>query len=141
MIVMDQVKILLENLQMGDPSAMFLPYKVKDRSGVESDIIVTGEHIHNNYDCMRKYSPQFYIHRYDTYMYSNVLMAFNTPLEDMRWEISNILYGKHQAMYPRDLQVEDSVIVGSLLFYIIKSNLFFVVAVVVVLVPPHFGIP
>jgi hypothetical protein len=48
-------------------------------------------------------------------MYSNVLMAFNNPLEDIFRESGNILYGKHQAMYPRDLQVDDCVIVGSLL--------------------------
>jgi hypothetical protein len=28
----------------------------------------------------------------------------------------NILYGEHQAMHPHDLQVEDCVIVGSLLY-------------------------
>jgi hypothetical protein len=60
--------------------------------------------------------PQFYVHRYDTYMYSNVLMAFNTPLEVFFRESSNILYGEHHAMYPRYLHVEDCEIVGSLLY-------------------------
>jgi hypothetical protein len=34
-LVMDQVKILLENLQMVDPSVILLPHKAKDRVGVE----------------------------------------------------------------------------------------------------------
>jgi hypothetical protein len=67
---MDQVKILLDNLQMVDPSVIFLPHKAKDRVGVESDLIATAEHVHDNYD-------------HDTYMYSNVLMAFNTPQEEL----------------------------------------------------------
>jgi hypothetical protein len=49
-LVMDQVKILLENLQMVDPSVIFLPHKAKDRVGVESDLIATAEHAHANYD-------------------------------------------------------------------------------------------
>jgi hypothetical protein len=40
-LVMDQVKILLENLQMVDPSVIFLPHKAKDKVGVESDLIAT----------------------------------------------------------------------------------------------------
>jgi hypothetical protein len=114
-LVMDQVKILLENLQMVDPSVIFLPHKAKDRVGVESDLIATGEHVHDNYDFMRKYFPQFYVHKHDTYMYSNVIMAFNTPQEELLRESSNILYGEHQAMYPRELQGENCVIVGSFL--------------------------
>jgi hypothetical protein len=35
-LVMDQVKIFLENLQMVDPIVIFLPHKAKDRVGVES---------------------------------------------------------------------------------------------------------
>jgi hypothetical protein len=80
-LVMDQVKILLENLQMVYPSVIFLPHKAKDRVGVESDLKATPEHVQDNYDFMRKYLPQFYVHKHDTYMYSNVIMAFNTPQE------------------------------------------------------------
>jgi uncharacterized protein YxjI len=79
MLVMDQVKIFLDNMQKVDPSVIFLPRKDKYRVGVESDMIATTEHIHDNYDFMGKYFPRFYIHRYYTYMYSNVCMAFNTP--------------------------------------------------------------
>jgi hypothetical protein len=50
------------------------------------------------------------------YMYSNVIMAFNTPHEELLWESSNILYGEHQTMYPRELQAENCVIVGSFLY-------------------------
>jgi hypothetical protein len=99
-LVMDQVKIILDNLQMVDPSVIFLPHKAKDRVGVESDLIATAEHVHDNYDFMRKYFPQFYVHKHETYMYSNVIIAFNTPQEELLWEISNILYGEHQAVYP-----------------------------------------
>jgi hypothetical protein len=51
-LVMDQVKILLENLQMVDPSVIFLLHKAKDRVGVgvELDLIATAEHVHDNYD-------------------------------------------------------------------------------------------
>jgi hypothetical protein len=103
-LVMEQVKILLENLQMVDPSVIFLPHKAKYRVGVELDLIATAEHVHENYDFMRKYFPQFYVHKHDIYMYSNVLMAFNTPQEELLRERSNILYGEHQTMYPRELQ-------------------------------------
>jgi hypothetical protein len=103
-LVMDQVKILLDNLQIVYPSIIFLPLKAKDRVGVESDLIATAEHVHDNYDFMRNYFPQFYVHKHDTYMYSNVRMAFNTPQEELLREIINILYGEHQAMYPRELQ-------------------------------------
>jgi hypothetical protein len=113
---MDQVKILLQNLQMVDPSVIFLPHKAKDRVGVESDLIATEEHVHDNYDFIRKYFPQLYVHKHDTYMYSNMIMAFNTPQEELIQEISNILYGEHHAMYPRELQRENCVIVGSLLY-------------------------
>jgi hypothetical protein len=106
MLVMNQVKILLENMQMVNPSVIFLPHKAKDRVGVESDLIATAEHVHDNYDFMRKYFPQLYVHKHDTYMYSNVHMAFNTPPEELLWESSNILYGEHQAVYPRELQPE-----------------------------------
>jgi hypothetical protein len=116
MLVMDQVKILLENMQMVDPSIMFLPHKAKDRVGVESEMIATEEHFHVNYDFIRNYFPQFYVHRYDTYIYSDVFMVFDTPQKDFLWEISNILYREHQAMYTRDLQAENGVIVGSFLF-------------------------
>jgi hypothetical protein len=68
-LVMDQVKILLENLQMVDPSVIFLPHEAKDRVGVELDLIATTEHVHDNYDFMRKYYPQFYVQKHDTYMY------------------------------------------------------------------------
>jgi hypothetical protein len=80
-LVMDQVKILLEKLQMVDLSFIFLPHKSKDRVGGELDLIATAEHIHDKYDFMRKYFPQFYVHKNDTYMYYKVLMAFNTPQE------------------------------------------------------------
>jgi hypothetical protein len=115
-LVMDQVKILLDNLQMVDPSIICIPHKAKDRVGVESDLIATAKNVHNNYDFMRKYFPQFYLHKHDTYMYSNVFMAFNTPQEELLPESSNILYGEHQAMYPRELQVENCVIMGSFLY-------------------------
>jgi hypothetical protein len=49
-------------------------------------------------------------------MYSNVFMAFNTPQEELLRESSNILYGEHQAMYPRELQAENCVIVGSFIY-------------------------
>jgi hypothetical protein len=115
-LVMDQVKILLKNLQMVDPSVIFLPHKAKDRVGVESDLIATAEHVHDNYDFMRKYFPQFYVHEHDTYMYSNVFMAFNTPQEEFLRESSNILYGEHHDMYPIELQAENCFIVGSFLY-------------------------
>jgi hypothetical protein len=115
-LFMDQVKILLENLQMVDPSVIFLPHKAKDRVGVESDLIATEEHVHDNYDFMRKYFAQLYVHKHDTYMYSNVIMAFNTPQKELLRESSNIFYGEHHAMYPRELQVENCVIVGSFLY-------------------------
>jgi hypothetical protein len=113
---MYQVKILLENLQMVDPSIIFIQHKAKDRVGVESYLIATAEHIHDNYDFMRKYFPQFYVHKNDTYMYSNVFMPFNTPQEELLRESINILYGEHQAMYPRELQVENCVFVWSFLY-------------------------
>jgi hypothetical protein len=113
MLVMDQVKILLENLQMVDPSIISLLHKAKDRVGVGSDLIATAEYVHDKYYFIRKYFPQFYVHKYDMYMYSNVRMAFNTPQEELLRESSNILYGEHQAMYPRDLQAENCVIVAS----------------------------
>jgi hypothetical protein len=72
--------------------------------------------VHDNYDFMCKYFPQLYVHIYDTYMYYNVFMAFDTQQEDLLWESSNIVYGGHHAMYPRDLQVEKCVIVGSFLY-------------------------
>jgi hypothetical protein len=56
---MDQVAFLFENLQMVDPSPIFLPNKAKDRVGVESDLIATSEQVHDNYDFMRKNFPQF----------------------------------------------------------------------------------
>jgi hypothetical protein len=115
-LIMDQVKILLENMQMVDASVIFLPHKAKDRVGVESDLIATAEHVHDNYDFMRRYFPQFYVRKHDTYMYSNAIMAFNTPHEDLIRERINILYGEHQAMYPRDLQAENCVIVGCFLY-------------------------
>jgi hypothetical protein len=80
-LVMEQVKILLENLQIVDPSIIFLPHKAKYRVGVESDLKATAEHVHDTCDFMHKYFPQLYFHKHDTYMYSNVLMAFNTPHE------------------------------------------------------------
>jgi hypothetical protein len=49
-------------------------------------------------------------------MYSNVIMAFNTPQEELLRESSKILYGEHQAMYPIELQAENCVIVGSFLY-------------------------
>jgi hypothetical protein len=70
---------------MVDPSVIFLAHKAKDRVGVESDLIATAEHVHENYDFMRKYFPQLYVHKHDTYMYSNVRMAFNTPQENLFW--------------------------------------------------------
>jgi hypothetical protein len=66
-LVMDQMKILLENLQMVDPSVIFLPHKAKDRVGVESYLIATAKHVHANYDFMRKYFPHFYVHKHDIY--------------------------------------------------------------------------
>jgi hypothetical protein len=115
-LVMDQVKILLENLQMVDPSVIFLPHKAKDIVGADSYLIAMAEHVHDNYYFMRKYFPQLYVHTHDTYMYSNVRMAFNTPQEKFLRESSNILYGEHQAVYPRELQAENCVTVGSFLF-------------------------
>jgi hypothetical protein len=96
-----------------DPSIIFLPPKAKDRVGVESDLIATAEHVHDNYYFMRKYFPQLYVHKHGTYMYSNVIVAFNTPQEELLRESSNIFYGEHQAMYPRELQAENCVLVGS----------------------------
>jgi hypothetical protein len=113
---MDQVKILLENLQMVDPSVIFIPHKAKDRVGVESDLIETAEHVHGKYDFMLMHFPHFYVHKHDTYMYPNVLVAFNTPQEELLWEIINILYGEHQSMYLRELQGGKCVIVGSFLY-------------------------
>jgi hypothetical protein len=68
---------------MVDSSVIFLPHKAKYRLGVELDLIATAEHVHDNYDFMRKYFPQLYVHKHDTYMYSNVRMAFNTPQEEL----------------------------------------------------------
>jgi hypothetical protein len=66
MLVMDQVKILLENLQMVDPSVISLHHKAKERVGVESYLIATAEHVHDNYDLMRKYFPHFYVNKHET---------------------------------------------------------------------------
>jgi hypothetical protein len=115
-LVMDQVKILRENMQMVDPSVIFLPHKANDRVGVESYLIATTEHVHDNYDFMQKYFPHFYVHKHDAYLYSNVIMAYNTPQEELLRESSNILYGEHQAMYPREFQGGNCVIVGSFLY-------------------------
>jgi hypothetical protein len=115
-LAMDQVKILLDNMQMVDPSVIFLPHKAKDRVGVEPDLIETAEHVHANYDFMCKYFPQFYVHKHDTNMYSNVSMTFNTPDEELLLESSNLLYGEHHTMYPRELQAENCVILGSFLY-------------------------
>jgi hypothetical protein len=116
MLVMDQVKILLENMHMVDPTIIFLPHKANDRVGVEPDLIAMADRVHDTYDFMRKYFPQFYVHKNDAYMYSNVIIAFNTPQEELLRESSNILYVEHHAMYPRDLQAENCVIVGSFLY-------------------------
>jgi hypothetical protein len=105
-LVIDQVKILLQNLQMVYPSVIFLPHTAKDRVGVESDLIATTKHVYDNYDFMRKYFPQFYVHKHDTYMYSNLRIGFNIPQEELLRESSNILDGEHQAIYPRELQGE-----------------------------------
>jgi hypothetical protein len=78
-LVMDQVKILLENLQMVYPSIIFFPHQAKGRVVVESDLIATSEHVHDNCDFMHGYFPQFYVNKHDTYMYSNMIMAYNTP--------------------------------------------------------------
>jgi hypothetical protein len=107
-LVMDQVKILLENIKM-------VPHKAKNRVGVESDLIATSEHILDNFDFIHKYFPQLYVHKHDTYMYSNVIIAFKTPHKELLRESSNILYGEHHAMYPKELQAEKCVIVGSFL--------------------------
>jgi hypothetical protein len=115
-LVMDQVKILVENLQMVDPSVILLPHNAKEKVVVESHSIATAEHVHGNYNFMRNYFPQFCDHKHDTSMYSNVCMAFNIPHEELLWENSNILYGEHQSMYPRELQSENCVIVGSFLY-------------------------
>jgi hypothetical protein len=61
---MDQVRIILENLQMVDPSVIFLPHKAKDRVEMESDLIATAEHVHDNYYFMRKYFPRLYVHKH-----------------------------------------------------------------------------
>jgi hypothetical protein len=116
---MDQVKIFLKNLQMVDPSIIFLPHKAKDRVGLESDLIATAEHVHDNYDFMRNYFPQFYVHKHDTYMYSNVIMAFNKSQEELLQKSSNIFYQEHEAMYPRELQAGNCVIVG---FFILTQR-------------------
>jgi hypothetical protein len=83
---------------------------------VESDVIATAEHVHGNYYSMRKYFPQLYVHKHDTYMYSHVIMAFNKPPEELLRESGNFFYGEHQAMYPRNLEAEKCVIVGSFLY-------------------------
>jgi hypothetical protein len=101
---------------MVDPSIIFIPHKAIDRVGVELDLIATSEHVHDSYDFMRKYFPQFYVHKHDTYMYSNVIMAFSTPQEELLRESSKILYGEHHVTYPRELQAENCVIVGSFLY-------------------------
>jgi hypothetical protein len=43
-------------------------------------------------------------------------MAFNTPQEALLQESSNIFYGEHHAMYPRDLQAGNCVMVGSFIY-------------------------
>jgi hypothetical protein len=111
MLVMDQVKILLENWIQ---ASSFSPIRPKtDRSGFG---IGSNSRTCPCYDFMRKYFPQFYVHKHDTYMYSNVRMAYNTPQEELLREISNILYGEHHAMCPRELQAKNCVIVGSFLY-------------------------
>jgi hypothetical protein len=35
-LVMDQVKLLLDNMEVVDPNVIFLPHKANDRVGVES---------------------------------------------------------------------------------------------------------
>jgi hypothetical protein len=62
---MDQVKILFDNMQMVDPSVIFIPHKAKEKVGLESDLIATAEHVHGNYDFMSKYFPQFYVLKHD----------------------------------------------------------------------------
>jgi hypothetical protein len=49
-------------------------------------------------------------------MYFNVRMAFTTPQEKLLRESSSILFGDHQAVYPRELQAENCVIVESFLY-------------------------
>jgi hypothetical protein len=101
---MYQVKTLLDNLQMVDSSVIFIPYKAKDRAGVESDMIATEEHPHDNYDFMRKYFTQFYVNRFDMYMYINVSMAFKTHHKSIcSGQVATFCI---QVMYPRDLQVK-----------------------------------
>jgi hypothetical protein len=84
------ILIFFRNLHDGDEFAMDVV-----TMGGSFDLISTAEHVHDNYGFMRKYFPQFYVHKHDTYMYSNVCMAFNTPQEESLRESSNILHGGH----------------------------------------------
>jgi hypothetical protein len=49
-------------------------------------------------------------------MYSNSLMCFNEPFENLLQKACNTFLGDGQDTYTRSLQVEDNTIVGSLLY-------------------------
>jgi hypothetical protein len=69
-----------------------------------------------DYDLIKVYFPEFYVHNRGTFMYSKVIMCFNHPFEDPLLKTCGTLLGGGQAMYKRSLQVEDINNMGSLLY-------------------------
>jgi hypothetical protein len=115
-IVADQIKNFLEHLQMIDKSALLIPFQARDRIDTDIEVLDDPELVEADCDLIKVYCPEFYVHNRDTFMYSKVLMCFNEPFEDLLQKSCGTLLGGGQAMYKQLLQVEDTTIVGSLLY-------------------------
>jgi hypothetical protein len=109
--VTNQIKVSLENLQMIDKSALIITFQARYRIGADTELLDDPELVEADYDLIKVYFPEFYVHNRDTVMYLKVLMSFNEPFEDLLQKTSDTLLGDGQAMYKRSFQVEDSTIV------------------------------
>jgi hypothetical protein len=75
-IVADQIKMFLEKLQMIDKSALLIPFQARYHIGADTELLDDPELVECDYDLIKVYVPEIYVHNRDTFMYSKVLMCF-----------------------------------------------------------------
>jgi hypothetical protein len=93
----DQLKTLMENMHMSGPSALIIPFRAKDRLDPDSELIDDPSSVMADYDFMKTYFPELCVH--NRCMYSNVLMCFNKPLDELIKNMKQTLIGDGQATY------------------------------------------
>jgi hypothetical protein len=107
---------LLAELQQADSSVLCIPHTAMNRIGHNTELLDDPEVVRAEYYFLKTYFPELYVHNRETYMYSQILMCFNEPLDYVIEKARYSFRVEDHGVYKRLLQIEDYAMVDSFIY-------------------------